>query len=104
MSLLPVPLLSTKPRVDSAEGLEVVPAEVSFLCFQFFQDGKNHIIFLQRMKMRRHALAVSSFYTDTRLYTLCELSRVGFTLFNYFYKDIYCIRVLLIYGCFPPFM
>lgn len=39
VSLLPVSLLSTDPRVDSAEGLHVVYAEVSFLCFQFVQDG-----------------------------------------------------------------
>lgn len=46
VSLLPVSPLSTNSCVDSAEGLRVVWAEVSVLCFQFVQDGENHIILL----------------------------------------------------------
>lgn len=47
VSLLPVSPLSTNSCVDSAEGLCVVWVEVSVLCFQFVQDGENHIILLQ---------------------------------------------------------
>lgn len=60
VSLLPVSLLSTDPCVDSAEGMHVVSAEVSFLCFQFVQDGQKHITCLKlKIKARKVHLTCS---------------------------------------------
>lgn len=43
-SILPVILLPTDARVDSAERLDVVCAQRSSFCFQFVPDGTNQTI------------------------------------------------------------